>query len=196
MTRCADFYRKWQRAHNFCDAQYHTVRNIDNYLEVVERLEEEYKIPQDLTFVNFSENAARILNEKKNSEYKEHALPVIAQRILMGDGISNADMIDIINEFKEAVVGEKSVYAVPFTEDALTWGLFSFLHSDGEKWWPLFVGALKTRCTRCGAYEGCNVFFVKYCLHCGEMAECEDAKELVKYDNGKSFGFERGEATL
>ena len=71
MTRCADFYRKWQRAHNFCDAQYHTVRNIDNYLEVVERLEEEYKIPQDLTFVNFSENAARILNEKKRLAFKD-----------------------------------------------------------------------------------------------------------------------------
>jgi len=58
MTRCTEFYERWERTPNFCELGYHSVRLIDNYLKLVEVLAS-CGVKKETVLKHISEGAAR-----------------------------------------------------------------------------------------------------------------------------------------
>ena len=80
MTRCEDFYEKWEKVPNWCEKTKGAVSRINKYFELVEELEAKHNINRELTFGNLSEGAARPLM-KLEGDIKEKTLSVLSEKI-------------------------------------------------------------------------------------------------------------------
>lgn len=61
MTRCAEFYQKWEKDPNWCERTKASVANIDSYLAIVSSLSEKFNLERDVIFQNFSERQYRLV---------------------------------------------------------------------------------------------------------------------------------------
>lgn len=81
MTRCIDFYEKWEKEPNFCEMTASSMSRINGYIELIEKLEKEYDLPRKLTIGKLSEGAARPVATLRDGEFKNAAVKIIAARL-------------------------------------------------------------------------------------------------------------------
>lgn len=65
MTRCKEFYDKWEKEPNWCEKCPDAVKLIDNYIKLTKELEN-LGIPKETTLVGLTERAARPLLAEKD----------------------------------------------------------------------------------------------------------------------------------
>jgi hypothetical protein len=73
MTRCPEFYEKWEKEPNWCDKCPSAVSQINSYLEWVGELETA-GVDRDFTFVNLPEAVARNLFSIKDEHSKKETV--------------------------------------------------------------------------------------------------------------------------
>ncbi len=76
MSRCIEFYEKWQREPNWCEKCPSAVSQINSYIELIEKLEQK-GVSKEFTIVKLPEGAARPLFQEKDSLVKEKAIDAI-----------------------------------------------------------------------------------------------------------------------
>lgn len=92
MTRCVDFYRKFDREGNFCGLSSAAVSLINAYKKIVEEELTSRGLDPEFTFVNFSEGASRPLHKIEDKVLLGKVLDDIAGRIKMGGSVTAADV--------------------------------------------------------------------------------------------------------
>jgi hypothetical protein len=82
MVRCKEFYERWLSVggENWCEKAPDTVKDINHYLGIVEKLEE-MGVKKETTFVALSETAARPLTYDTKSKAKQKAISEVASRL-------------------------------------------------------------------------------------------------------------------
>lgn len=76
MVRCDDFYRKWQKAGNFCEKHPSTAARIDAYLDMMRLLEK-----HDVSYKNVSEHALRPLIRETDQRTVDLALDALVKLV-------------------------------------------------------------------------------------------------------------------
>lgn len=84
MTRCTEFYERWQKTPNWCEKTAGAVSQINTYLEFVEFLEVEHHIPREFTFVNLPEFTARQLLSIKDDSRREATVSRVIKELSTG----------------------------------------------------------------------------------------------------------------
>jgi hypothetical protein len=90
MTRCNEFYQKWEELPNFCKKAERTAKQIEEYLNIVDEFEKR-GIKRDWAFAQFSEGASRPLHGVEEP-VRSKILDLIAIAIQKGDKISSNDV--------------------------------------------------------------------------------------------------------
>lgn len=89
MTHCVDFFKKWKREPNFCGIGKTASQRIERYLEFVEDLAVEYKIPIEVAYKNVPLTAASpILKFKPDSDIRKKAAKEIAKTLNNKQGVT------------------------------------------------------------------------------------------------------------
>jgi site-specific DNA-methyltransferase (adenine-specific) len=115
MTRCKEFYDKWEECgSDWCEKAASSVSEINAYLGLVHELEKE-GIPREFAFANFKENAARPIYRSRKDEVKRKALSAITdrlkKRVHLNDGnkdmpfetkLTHSEVQSIVNEIERA----------------------------------------------------------------------------------------------
>lgn len=122
MVRCADFYEKWSRDHNWCEKCPDAVAKIDRYIEFVGELDGE-GVPKENTFVFLPEGSARELIFPKDRDKQEKAKEKIKERLKAapGEKITKTEAkkiardIDMEERRAELVAKADEVAALPDT---------------------------------------------------------------------------------
>lgn len=73
MSRCLEFYQKWERDPNWCVKCKSSVRQIDKYIDLLDEMEAR-GIPKERTIVCLPENNARPLISIQDAEVREIAI--------------------------------------------------------------------------------------------------------------------------
>ena len=73
MSRCADFYKKWERDPNWCEKCASSVRQINKYIDLLDSFEER-GISKERTIVCLPETNARALISIQDENIKEKAI--------------------------------------------------------------------------------------------------------------------------
>jgi hypothetical protein len=81
MTRCAEFYAKWEKDPNFCELTESEISRLDRYLALVNELNDTYGVDRKLTNVNLSAGAVRELLTSKNATILEKLKPKLPDLI-------------------------------------------------------------------------------------------------------------------
>lgn len=80
MSRCLEFYEKWEKTPNWCEKCTSAVKQINSYIELVTELEER-GIDREITIVRLTEGAARPILTEKNPDIKEKAIESIKKTL-------------------------------------------------------------------------------------------------------------------
>ena len=136
MVRCDDFYRKWQKAGNFCEKHPDTAKLIEGYLDKILPLLEEAATKSDIlndgkkTMVpELSERASRPLISEKSPEVRKEAIQQIVkateEKIIDGrrPQVTNKEVSDILDAVKARPV-HKSQFNQ--TNDNIEWAPYSW----------------------------------------------------------------------
>lgn len=112
MTRCEEFYEKWESVPNWCEKCPEAVRLINNYLDLVDELARQ-GVDKDTTNVGFSEGAARPLIREKDAEIKALAISEVAHMLksqkkrselrLKPKRFTNKDSATLLKKISESV---------------------------------------------------------------------------------------------
>jgi hypothetical protein len=81
MTRCIEFYEKWEKDPNFCELTKSEISRLDRYLGLVNELNDTYSVDQKLTNGNLSAGAVRELLTKENTTILEKLKPKLPDLI-------------------------------------------------------------------------------------------------------------------
>ncbi len=116
MSRCIEFYEKWQREPNWCEKCPSAVSQINSYIELVETLEQK-GVPKDFTFVNLTETASRPLFSEKNHVVRQKAVEKICNNLNSRKGagrghkkkLTTGDVKKIINTIKTEIQPPSSI---------------------------------------------------------------------------------------
>jgi len=113
MVRCDDFYRKWQKAGNFCEKHPKTAALIEEYLEKIIPLLEDVSTESEIlndasrTIVpELSEGASRPLIQEKSPEVRrevmEQIVKVAEEKVINGKRpqVTNREVCQIIEDIK------------------------------------------------------------------------------------------------
>lgn len=116
MTRCHDFYTKWEKCGpDWCEQAKSGVSQINTYLGIVGEIESE--VPRDFTFVNFPEGIARKLQKIRKPNQKKEVVDIVKKRLQkrvhlndnlksgeapINTKISSKEMDDIIDQVTRA----------------------------------------------------------------------------------------------
>lgn len=117
MTRCKEFYDKWEQSPNWCEKCPDAVDKINKYLELVNNLEKK-GIDRFSTFVGLPESVARPLLTEKNANVREKAIESVkncleSKKNPSGEfqkKLTTGDIKTIINKLKTK---EKVVMPLP-----------------------------------------------------------------------------------
>lgn len=85
MSRCTEFYKKWEEHPNWCEKCPSAVSQINAYIELIGQLEEN-GVDKNFTMVKLSERAARPIFTEKDSNIKERTISKITDRLKAFDG--------------------------------------------------------------------------------------------------------------
>lgn len=115
MVRCDDFYRKWQKAGNFCEKHPRTAEQIDRFLDkILMTLEKEVAQSEILAFEKpamaqiLTERASRPLISERNPEIRTEAIKQIVKaaedKVIRGGKpqITNKEVSEIVFAIKES----------------------------------------------------------------------------------------------
>lgn len=80
MSRCLEFYKKWERDPNWCEKCKTAVRQINNYIDLLDDFEAK-GIPKERTIVQLSEGSARPLLAISDSVIKEKAISSVQKSL-------------------------------------------------------------------------------------------------------------------
>ena len=80
MSRCADFYKKWERDPNWCEKCASSVRQINKYIDLLDSFEER-GISKERTIVQLPEGTARPLLAISDPIIKEKAIIKCMERL-------------------------------------------------------------------------------------------------------------------
>lgn len=80
MSRCKEFYDKWECQPNWCEKCADSVKNISSYIDLVKDLEAR-SISKETTNVGLSEGAARPLMREKDPIIKEKAIESVKKSL-------------------------------------------------------------------------------------------------------------------
>lgn len=94
MTRCVEFYDKWRADPTWreCSRSGASVSEINNYLDFIDRLEEEHGVDRNIAIKSISEGAARTLRDVRNTHFMLDTSPA---------EFDAAVISDIVKELKE-----------------------------------------------------------------------------------------------
>jgi len=81
MVRCEEFYERWSVDENWCEKCPEAVREINNYIDFISRLETTYGIDKQQAMAGITERAARPLIREKDPEVKERSVLEVANRL-------------------------------------------------------------------------------------------------------------------
>jgi hypothetical protein len=81
MTRCTEFYDKWEKDPNFCELSESEISRLDRYRKLVNDLNDSFGVDRKLTNVNLSAGAVRVLLTKKNTTILEKLKPKLPDLI-------------------------------------------------------------------------------------------------------------------
>jgi len=90
MTRCLEFYRKWEELPNFCEKAERTAQEIEVYLEVVKELEK-LGVSKERSIERLSEGASRPLHGLEDPP-RGKVLALVAGAIKRDQDVSAADI--------------------------------------------------------------------------------------------------------
>lgn len=126
MTRCADFYAKWQRVGNFCEKNPRTAEQIDQYLELILDLVDR-GIPEERAFAGLPEFAARPLLNIQDEEIRDNAISSVSNALESGKN-------PITGKFSKKLTSDdvKGIVERETTVAKLSESLFT---SDSEEWY-------------------------------------------------------------
>jgi predicted HNH restriction endonuclease len=99
VTRCAEFYEKWNRDPNWCEKNQRTVEHIDNYIGILNTFEKR-GIAKKLVVPRLSEYVARSLFEKKNKQIKDQLIERLADILRSGKRCTSSDMKRLVSELR------------------------------------------------------------------------------------------------
>ncbi len=92
MTRCLEFYEKFDRDGNFCGLSKSTVSQILSYKEILNDLHDE-SVDKKFAIANFTEGASRPLHKiRENKGLYNKVLVLIADHLKKGDAVSAGDV--------------------------------------------------------------------------------------------------------
>jgi len=83
MSRCLEFYKKWERDPNWCEKCADSVRKINRYIDLLDDFEAK-GIPKDKTIVFLPEGSARALISIQDDNIKEKAISSIQKSLESG----------------------------------------------------------------------------------------------------------------
>ncbi len=115
MTRCLEFYEKWDKEPNFCELAEASARKIDDYLKTVSEFESE-GIPRDRTIVHFSEGSSRRFQALKEP-MRGYVKTLIIDKINIGEKVLTNDIKNWIAPKKARGEGEGPKQNTPNTPD-------------------------------------------------------------------------------
>ena len=87
---CEEFYERWSVDENWCEKCPEAVREINNYIDFISRLETTYGIDKQQAMAGITERAARPLIREKDPEVKERSVLEVANRL-------NRDLVLILD---------------------------------------------------------------------------------------------------
>lgn len=99
MTRCSEFYERWEREPNWCEKCPEQARLIDKYLDFVKELES-MGVPKKATKVGISESAARPLFKLKSGVLRDEMMKWVADR-LTNYSYSTLERNDVLEELRD-----------------------------------------------------------------------------------------------
>ena len=136
MVRCDDFYRKWQKAGNFCEKHPETAREIEAFLDkIIPILEKEVSksevlAPEKPAMAEIvSERACRPLISEKSPEVRKEAIQQIVkaaeEKVIDGKRpqVTNKEVSEIVQTIK-AKPAHKSQFNQ--TNDNIEWAPYSW----------------------------------------------------------------------
>jgi N6-adenosine-specific RNA methylase IME4 len=81
MSRCVEFYTKWEKDPNWCEKCKDSVRKINNYIDLLDTFESR-GIPKEQTIVCLPENNARALLSIQDDVMREKAIVSVQKAIV------------------------------------------------------------------------------------------------------------------
>ena len=119
MTRCPEYYQKWEKDPNWCNLCASSVSQIESYIDLVNRLEEA-GAPRKFTYVKLSENHSRDFRhhlKKSNDDDKKTMIKRVA------DVIKNPDSKKVtpaqLNDFSLYRPIPVGIARIPSTESLI-----------------------------------------------------------------------------
>jgi hypothetical protein len=108
MTRCADFYKKWEKEPNWCEKCKSTVSLINNYLDLVTELNNR-GIDREVIYAKFPETAARPVFTIKDPEIRNKTLNYTCSCLNRAEKVQAGDLKNLISAYNGKEKKEKPV---------------------------------------------------------------------------------------
>lgn len=112
MTRCKEFYIKWEKDPNWCQKCPKTVRQINAYFTVIGELEAR-GVSKDTVYKYLTERAARPIITLKDTDLRDKVLVKIAESIKQNQKLSLHDVKNLVSATKIKLSDIRSGTMVP-----------------------------------------------------------------------------------
>jgi hypothetical protein len=97
MTRCKEFYERWEKDPNWCEKCPDSVRKINRYIDLIDAINID-EVPKKNTFVSLPEGAARPLLEIQDNILKEKVISSVRNALESGKNPVNGKFIKKFTE--------------------------------------------------------------------------------------------------
>jgi N6-adenosine-specific RNA methylase IME4 len=128
MSRCADFYKKWERDPNWCEKCASSVRQINKYIDLLDSFEER-GISKERTIVCLPETNARALISIQDENIKEKAIShienVLNRKTPQGGGYTQKLTVGDVAKIIRTVAHENKIVDLPIPK-----GKFNVILAD------------------------------------------------------------------
>jgi len=119
MTRCPEYYQKWEKDPNWCNLCASSVSQIESYIDLVNRLEEA-GAPRKFTYVKLSENHSRDFRHHLKKSNDDDQKTIIKR---VADVIKNPDSKKVtpaqLNDFSLYRPIPVGIVRIPSTESLI-----------------------------------------------------------------------------
>jgi len=128
MSRCLEFYQKWEKDPNWCEKCKDSVRKINRYIDLLDDFETK-GIPKDKTIVFLPEGSARALISIQDENIKEKAIIKCMERLNgeIGAGRGNTKKLTVgdVAKIIRTVAHENKIVDLPIPK-----GKFNVILAD------------------------------------------------------------------
>jgi len=128
MSRCLEFYQKWEKDPNWCEKCKDSVRKINRYIDLLDDFETK-GIPKDKTIVFLPEGSARALISIQDENIKEKAIShienVLNRKTPQGGGYTQKLTVGDVAKIIRTVAHENKIVDLPIPK-----GKFNVILAD------------------------------------------------------------------